>query len=142
MTSALYRETVPSSSAAAVPGRRAGRVWAIPIKLSARARDSPSAHATWSAVNSASSSPGFRRASSATAASLRACAWASIRSQAHNTPTSSASETPPNRASSPAAASAATASPAQPGSTSSTIPGPNAAAGLHDSPGKVRAEPG
>ena len=86
-------------------------------------------------MNSASSSPGFRRASSAIAASLRACAWASIRSHPHTTPISSASETPPNRPSSPAAAAAATASPAQPGSTSSTIPGPNDAAGLHDSPG-------
>ena len=56
-------------------------------------------------------------------------------------PTSSASDTPANRSSS-AAASAATASCAQPGSTSKTIPGPNAAAGLDDSPGKTRAEPG
>ena len=46
MISALYREIVPSSSAALVPGRRAGRVWAMPIRLSARARDSPSAYAT------------------------------------------------------------------------------------------------
>ena len=142
MISALYREIVPSSSAAAVPGSRAPKACAIPIRLSARARDSPSAYATWSPVNSWSSSPGFRRASSAIAASLRACAWASTRSHPHITPISSASETPPNRASAPAAASAATASPAQPGSTSSTIPGPNAAAGLADSPGNTRAEPG
>ena len=130
MISALYREIVPSSSAAFVPGRRRGRVWAMPIRLSARARDSPSAYATWSPVNSWSSSPGLRRASSATAASLRACAWASTRSHAHITPISSASETPSNPPSSPAAASAATASRAQPGSTSRVIPGPNAAAGL------------
>ena len=123
MISALYRETVPSSSAAAVPGRRAGRVCAIPIRLSARARDSPSAHATWSAVNSASSSPGFRRASSAIAASLRACAWASTRSHPHITPISSASETPPNRASSPAAASAATASRRSPAARPGSCPG-------------------
>ena len=58
MISALHREIVPSSSPAFVPGRRAGRACAIPIRLSARARDSPSAYATWSAVNSASSSPG------------------------------------------------------------------------------------
>ena len=44
--------------------------------------------------------------------------------------------------SSSAAASAATASWAQPGSTSSAIPGPNPAAGLDDSPGNTRAEPG
>ena len=43
MISALYRETVPSSSAAFVPGSRAGRACAMPIRLSARARDSPSA---------------------------------------------------------------------------------------------------
>ena len=39
-------------------------------------------------------------------------------------------------------ASADKARPAQPGSTSSGIPGPNAAAGLDDSPGNIRAEPG
>ena len=48
MISALYREIVPSSSAAAVPGSRAPKACAIPIRLSARARDSPSAYATWS----------------------------------------------------------------------------------------------
>ena len=42
----------PSSSAAAVPGRWVSRVWARPIRLSARSRDSPSAQATSSAVNS------------------------------------------------------------------------------------------
>src|SRR5262245_47764165 len=57
------------------------------------------------------------------------------------TPTSSASETPANSSSS-AAASAATASCAQPGSRSKSIPGPNAAAGLDDSPANTRAEPG
>ena len=140
MISALYREIIPSSSAEAVPGRRAGRVCAIPIRLSARARDSPSAYAIWSAVNSAPSVPGFRRASSATTASLRACVCASTRSHAHSTPTSSASETPAKP--SCAAESAATANCAQPGSTSSGIPGPNPAARLDDSPGKARAEPG
>ena len=142
MISALYRETVPPSSAAAVPGSRACRVWARSSRATARPRDSPSAQATWPAVNPASGGAGLRRASSAEAASLRAAACASTRSHAHTTPTSSASDTPANPPSSPAAASAATASCAQPGSTSKTIPGPNAAAGLDDWPGKTRAEPG
>ena len=138
---ALPRLTVPSRSAARVPGRWVSRCPAVPVSSPARNRDSPSAFAIWSAVNSASSGAGFRRESSATTASLRAAAWASTRSHPHMMPISSASETPTNR-SSPAAASAATASCAQPGSTSKTIPGPNAAAGLDDSPGKIRAEPG
>src|SRR5690242_6660057 len=78
----------------------------------------------------------------ASSASLRAPARASTRSHAHTTPISSASDTPAKPPSSPAAASAATARPAQPGSTSKTIPGPNPAAGLDDSPGKTRADPG
>ena len=141
MIRALPRLTVPSRSAASVPGRWVSRCPAVPVSSSARNRDSPSAFATWSAVNSASSGSGFRRSSSATTASLRAAAWASTRSHAHMRPTSSPSETPANPSSS-AAASAATASCAQPGSTSKTIPGPNAAAGLDDSPGNTRAEPG
>ena len=72
MISALYRVIVPSSSAAAVPGSRVCRVWARSIRCPARPRDSASAYATWSAVNSASSGAGLRRASSAMAASLRA----------------------------------------------------------------------
>jgi hypothetical protein len=142
MISALYREMVPSSSAAAVPGSRVPRVRARSIRVSARLRDSPSAYATWSAVNSASSGAGVRRASSAIAASLRATAWASTRSHAHTTPTSSASDTPAKPPSSPAAAPAATASCGQPDSMSSGIPGPNPAAELDDWPGKIRAEPG
>ena len=138
---ALPRLTVPSRSAARVPGRWVSRCPAVPSSSSARNRDSPSAFAIWSAVNSASSGPGLRRSSSAMTASLRAAAWASTRSHAHTTPTSSPSETPANRSSS-AAASAATASCAQPGSRSKIIPGPNAAAGLADSPGNTRAEPG
>ena len=46
MSSALYRETVPSSSAAFVPGSRVCRVWARSIRAPARPRDSPSAYAT------------------------------------------------------------------------------------------------
>ena len=94
MISALYRVMVPSSSAAAVPGSRVPRVWARSIRSPARPRDSPSAYATWSAVNSASGGAGLRRASSAETASLRAAAWASTRSHAHSTPTSSASGHP------------------------------------------------
>src|SRR5690348_1556444 len=141
MIRALPRLTVPSASAAAVPGRWVARWPAMPISSSARNRDSPSAFAISSAVNSASSGSGFRRSSSATTASLRAAAWASTRSHAHSIPISSPSEMASNRPSA-TAASAATASCAQPGSTSKTIPGPNAAAGLHDSPGNTRAEPG
>ena len=153
MSSALNRVMVPSRSAAMVPGSRVCRVWARSSRHPARPRDSASAWASWSAAYSSQvsgiragpsgSQPGLglRRISSAAAASLRAAACASTRSHAHSTPISSASETPA-KPSSPAAASAATARPAQPGSTSSDIPGPNAAAGLDDSPGKIRAEPG
>ena len=90
----------PSRSAPSVPASRAARCHATVSSQSAAARDSPSAKASWSRVNSCTTagirpgaasnpSPGFRRNTSAIAASLRAAAWASIRSQAHTTPTSS-----------------------------------------------------
>ena len=58
MISALYRVIVPSSSATVVPGSRVRRVWARSIRTSARSRDSPSAYATWLAVNSPSGGRG------------------------------------------------------------------------------------
>ena len=55
MSRALPRLTTPSRSAARVPGRWVSRCPAVPVSSSARNRDSPSAFAIWSAVNSASS---------------------------------------------------------------------------------------
>ena len=114
----------------------------MPIRLSARARDSPSAYATWSPVNSWSSSPGLRRASSAIAASLRACAWASTRSPpAHHPDQLRLRDT-----GEPAVLTGSgVRGHRQRGAARQHIqgmPGPNAAAGLADSPGNTRAEPG
>ena len=142
MISALYREIVPSSSAAAVPGQMGFQGLGQADQALRAVAGLPQRAGHLVGGELLSGGAGLRRASSATAASLRARAWVSTRSQAHTTPISSASDTPANRSSSPAAASAATARPAQPGSTSRAIPGPNAAAGLDDSPGKARAEPG
>ena len=63
---ALPRLTMPSRSAARVPGRQVSRCPAVPVSSSARNRDSPSAFAIWSAVNSASSGRGVPPESSAT----------------------------------------------------------------------------
>ena len=83
-----------------MPPSRVARCHATVSSQSAAARDSPSAKASWSRVNScttagirpgAASNPssGFRRNTSAIATSLRAAMYASARSKAHTSPTSS-----------------------------------------------------
>ena len=91
---------IPSRSASSVPPSRVARCHATVSSQSAAARDSPSAKASWSRVNSCTTagirpgagskpSSGLRRKISAITTSLRAAAWASSRSQAHTSPASS-----------------------------------------------------
>ena len=100
ISSALPRVMIPSASASSVAPSRVARCHATVSSQSAAARDSPSARASWSRVNSCTTggirpgsgsnpSSGLRRNTSAIATSLRAAAWASTRSKAHTSPISS-----------------------------------------------------
>ena len=143
MISALYRVMMPSSSAAAVPGSRVCRVWARSTRSPARPRDSASALASSSAgeffvLGGAGVTAGQLGDGGELAGARRGPRPGPTRTPPRpaqpRTPRRNRRPRPRRRRLPPGPRSRA----ARPAAS----PAPNAAAGLDDSPGKIRAEPG